>query len=575
MKRKYLTMLLSMSLAVDFLSSCGQPAADSISSSSKPAAPTLTSKTLPLYLMSATSQSELTLAYADGDDSIPFISLEDGLSILKKVYAALDDDKYNLTLADQDGLITLKRENGAYAQLDFAKKTCCFSDFDSFITLSFTADPCDILSRPCFDSEGKPVYVKRTLSSDFYQKGYPVKLDLGAYDIPMYYVGGHGYLPLATFSDLFTSPENYTELYNKQCVIVTDGGPSGDFSPLFYAAPTGQRTASLAQFSYNELKLAYDAFYGLKEIHGITDAESFIANAGLKDDLLSLDPVVSSKALAKFYFGFMGDSHSGYRSNSYLVGKDTSIVKSDILNPSVSDSLKTGLLFSAYRSAFSINQGYQEIGDTAYVTFDHFYFAKSDYYKTPATASETDTVGILSYANSKIKRTDSPIKNVVLDLSCNQGGDADAAIYVLSWMLGDGFIHLKDTSSKAQATTYYRCDANMDHEFNSDDTVYGMNLYCLVSPISFSCGNLVPAMFKESGKVGLIGQTTGGGTGSPLPMSLPDGTSYAESGFRQVSTLKNGSYYDIDRGVEADYFLSKISDFYDRSALTSYIDSLK
>ncbi len=31
-----------------------------------------------------------------------------------------------------------------------------------------------------------------------------------------------------------------------------------------------------------------------------------------------------------------------------------------------------------------------------------------------------------------------------------------------------------------------------------------------------------------------------------------------------MSTYKNGSFYDIDRGAEPDHYIDRISDYYDR-----------
>ena len=39
---------------------------------------------------------------------------------------------------------------------------------------------------------------------------------------------------------------------------------------------------------------------------------------------------------------------------------------------------------------------------------------------------------------------------------------------------------------------FNRCDANRDHEFDDNDTLGDRKLFCLVSPVSFSCGNFVP-----------------------------------------------------------------------------------
>lgn len=38
---------------------------------------------------------------------------------------------------------------------------------------------------------------------------------------------------------------------------------------------------------------------------------------------------------------------------------------------------------------------------------------------------------------------------------------------------------------------------------------------------------------------------------------------------------RNGSYYSIDTGIEPDLILTKIESFYDREALTEYINNAK
>ena len=38
--------------------------------------------------------------------------------------------------------------------------------------------------------------------------------------------------------------------------------------------------------------------------------------------------------------------------------------------------------------------------------------------------------------------------------------------------------------------------------------------------------------------------------------------------------MKNGSFYDVDRGAQPDYFIGDINRFYNRKELTEYINSL-
>ncbi|WP_029318974.1 hypothetical protein [Butyrivibrio sp. AE3004] len=52
------------------------------------------------------------------------------------------------------------------------------------------------------------------------------------------------------------------------------------------------------------------------------------------------------------------------------------------------------------------------------------------------------------------------------------------------------------------------------------------------------------------------------------------GSSMQISGTRRLSFLKNGSFYNIDRGVDPDYIISSPEKIYDREALTEYINSL-
>jgi hypothetical protein len=85
----------------------------------------------------------------------------------------------------------------------------------------------------------------------------------------------------------------------------------------------------------------------------------------------------------------------------------------------------------------------------------------------------------------------------------------------------------------------------------------------------------VPNVFKNTGKVMLLGRTSGGGSCSVLPLSTAYGTDFRISSPYRLAFSKNGSFYDIDRGAEPDFSLARLSTFYDRAALTDYINALK
>ena len=220
---------------------------------------------------------------------------------------------------------------------------------------------------------------------------------------------------------------------------------------------------------------------------------------------------------------------------------------------------------------------YEEIGDTAFITFDEFYLDPNmDYYKKAPTKNAKDTIGIIAYSVQRILRKNSPVKNVVIDLSCNFGGTIDSAIYTIGALIGTTSMSIEDSFTGALVTSIYSVDTNFDGKFNSKDHLKGkgLNIYCLASGASFSCGNLVPCMFKQSPDAAIIGDTSGGGACSVLWISTASGASLRISSHNRISFTKNGSFYDIDRGAEADFFLSKKDSYYNRKKLTKYIDSL-
>jgi C-terminal processing protease CtpA/Prc len=126
----------------------------------------------------------------------------------------------------------------------------------------------------------------------------------------------------------------------------------------------------------------------------------------------------------------------------------------------------------------------------------------------------------------------------------------------------------------SESTMSYQADVNLDHEFNEEDTISDLNLFCLISSQSFSCANLVPWAFKEDGRVTLLGKTSGGGSCVVRPLTTAWGTSFKISGSSQISFVKNGAYYDVDQGVEPDFTIMDYNHFYDREALTKYISEL-
>ncbi len=347
----------------------------------------------------------------------------------------------------------------------------------------------------------------------------------------------------------------------------------------YASASKAPRSFELIKYGFNELAMELDYLYGLKEIHNITDFRTFFLQNEVGIGLADPDAAKADQALTDLTLLWFDDGHSSIVSASYLSESDPATVYG--FGISARQNLSTNL--SALRSQFpGSSLPYYEVGDTAYVCFDSFSATSDDkgtvdYYKLAEEGNmPIDTIGIIYEAHRQITRENSPIRNVVLDLSNNGGGVASTAFYVLGWFLGEANYSYRNTFSGAQTTHYFRADVNLDYEFDENDTLAGrdLNLYCLISPVSFSCGNLVPWVFKTDGSVTLLGKPSGGGSCVVGYNTTAWGASYQYSSNQQLSFTKNGSYYNVDQGVEPDFFINDYRHFYDREALTQFIHGL-
>ncbi|MBQ6482922.1 MAG: hypothetical protein IJI45_17600, partial [Anaerolineaceae bacterium] len=350
---------------------------------------------------------------------------------------------------------------------------------------------------------------------------------------------------------------------------------------LYYGVPKRSISDELAEYNYNELCLAFDTLYGLKAPHDIDSFRQTFWEIGFDEALSSTNPADSDLAVHQFLNYYLDDQHSSYLLVSPYSGSDSMDAHVDISSGTATGIMDEHMFRYMIARLFSREDEvppYEEVGNTAYITFDDFVFGydPEEYYASALgeDAPLDDTVGLIIYAHNQINREGSPIENVVIDLSNNTGGQADAAVFVISWVLCNSYISLKDTFTGAMSNAVYRADVNLDRKFDADDSILDKNVFCLISPVSFSCGNLVPAAFKALDKVTLLGRTTGGGSCIIQPLSTAWGTFFQISGPQRMSFLKNGSFYDIDTGVAPDFTLLKPERYYDREWLTEYINEL-
>jgi hypothetical protein len=587
--KKNLLVAISL-LTIASLSSCGGGASSSAAASSKTASSSslpssssaslsVNTKTVDLYF-SPTNKKSIDLSFVNGVNDIPFLEMNELVKQITLLGTGVLSSAFALTVSNVSGVYTLKRENDSALVFDFNSKTLTYHDYCDFFNRDYAETAVDPMSLSGFNSKGEASLIQRDLANSSERSGLSdVTIALGEKGVPMYRDGDKAYLPLQTFSDFLVSPNPIYYAYNGEAVFAaSDSIKASGYEDLYYPAAKGKRSAVLADFTYKEFIAEFDTFYGLKDVKGITSLDTFATNIGLKEELLSLDPEIADKALAKLAYSYLGDLHTKYMSNSPYLGKNVTIKPSDFYSAEYKDFFDRYTGSKATRAAAYKDMPFFEIvGDTAIFTFDTFELGLGEaYYTSAPTDKAADSLGQMLYAHAQITAAGDKVKNVVMDLSCNTGGQADMAALASAWFLGESVISINDSITGTQGMNAYRVDANLDHKFDDSDALGNRRLYCLTSRTSFSCGNLLPCLFKNSGKVSLIGQKSGGGACVVAPISLADGTVFRISGAKRLDYVKNGTFYSIDQGADPDFAISDLSFLYQngRADLVSYIDSL-
>lgn len=562
------------------------------------------------------------LAFFNGRKSVPYIELGFAFRFFDKALEFIGaDEGHNHTYEVKGNTAIFTRENGAYAIFDAGDGSVTFSDYDMVCRFSSAKNGGDLLVNYPFQTDqngavkknakGAPLVALLERSpqhASVSKKRDKLKLELyKKYGIPMYVYEGAFFLPVSTISDLFFSEYGLCLAYNGKNLFLLDATEPFDdrsrnskgktIERLYYKGDKKNYDADLALFNYQELIMMLEIKYGLTEqVLESAHYDEFFEEHGLKKRFLLGKPKDAEEVLKEFIVIYLDDMHCVMKSPSPYVGKsfdtrvmmDTEVPQTEYWKPFLEGMTKDKNIRSQTKlvDRYGSPVPYMEIGDTAYVTFDsfnnfldnhNFYYTEDFQKEKEDLLMESDPVAIANYANSQINREGSPIKNVVIDISLNTGGSLDAAMYLLSWIQGYARLDIANSKIGSEYSNTYRADVDLDGEITSKDSLASkrLNVCCVVSTATFSCGNLLASCLKESKAAKLVGRKTSGGACAVQACITPDGTAFTFSGNYKFSAVRNGKYYTIDEGVEPDYQIDDAKKMYDRVWLTDYIKSLK
>ena len=549
-----------------------------------------------------TLQGKARAYFKEGAEDIPYVNI-----------TALCNDDFTVEYPEKYKVLITSNNNNytSTALIDLTKRKIYFSNYDHYMSMFQSSS-----SKTFFDIANVQENDFIKIEKSFNSWGAPIEVNFSGFEDFVLCAEIDGklnyYVSLNTFGNLFT---NYRYVYNgKEVYSVNKIINNGFDNPKeFYRFDEGtgkkMRSSALTNFTYNELCINLDLNYGLKELHGnkFDCFDSYFEYVGLKSKLLNPDPEIFCKAIWDLCEAYFSDNHSNFKFASYYCGYD--IAKKFAERVETGDeNLLTGnsflkkmeLYYTARQNVYGEDipgLEFSDDGKTAIVRFDHY--TNSEDYDLNAIIKETNlelgktTEDICNsikenytaiqndikteyylYCVNKMIKKNPKVENVILDMSNNTGGSCRTAVATLAWMLGEVQTNITNSITGAKCSSVYVCDINADGTFDENDTIKDKKLFCLISPASFSCGNMVPAMLKSSDRVVLLGETSGGGSAVVYPTMAAASTTFRISSRYVMSENKNGSNYDIDKGIEPHVRLQPET-LYNKEKICSIVANMK
>lgn len=527
-----------------------------------------------------------------------------------------------------DATMTVNRQDDSYmltasgysATVDVVNDVLESTSYNDFVSLMSLTAP----GQPSFETS-KSLFIKYDHHQYEPAVAPLVKLDFRKYGIDLRDDGKETYFPFATINDMFTDACRHMSGFNGSRILVnTDDTKALNEVDAEFTAPAFQLTEvgdDMARFRYGELCFVIDYFYGYP-------GRSPLEQQGLRTNGLdaTLDAIsggketkqlLKSKNQVEFALGtdalnclladgghttlwvtrWLPESARVAFLTRYNAAKATlPAVITQMMKAAEDASSKSYEQYNALSAQRNIRYGSDHYvtskdGKTAVAVLKSFmdenYTGWQNFYTNGCTSSywqamvsdlqqHPDLVVQTVEALQQARR--SGVKNLVLDVSLNSGGEDDPVGTIVA-LLGDRTA--PDSQRRYSPnwdqnmltgqylTKTFVVDRNFDGVFddrdNETDWVGDLNIVVLTSEITFSNGSVFAAKMKDYGYK-TWGRRTGGGACSIAEYVTPDGMMYQISSSRSHSTYRNKQ--SMDGGTPVDVELTN-EQMYDIEYLNS------
>lgn len=359
-----------------------------------------------------------------------------------------------------------------------------------------------------------------------------------------------------------------------------------------YAKKT--RSNYLSAENYRELCLTFDHFYGLKAEKNIESFDKYFTDKNLKERLLSNNIMEYEDAFVEFIEKDIDDIHSSVSGGENIYS--SSEIQSYISNKC--DSYR-GSRYKAYyqeinelgvlRSKTKFTDSYIVEGNTAYLSFKIFVHDEKNTHPINHQDYQTENheAAVKAYANAvqanpykafALAFNDfgkmNNIKNVVIDVTGNIGGEIRCAPYLAAFMTGDPSVVTRNQFDGSIVDWHYKVNLNGDDTYGGEgDTFAGKYNFYIMSGANFSAGNEFTTMAKINGFAKIIGRKSAGGSCAITPKNDINGLTYRASSMITLMAKDNDKYIANDNGIEPDLTVP-FDNMYDLTQLDAWLNTL-
>lgn len=535
--------------------------------------------------------------YFVNHSSIPYVDVNEFINGLASKQSVGGDTDLVVTAVENNLTIT-NPLNDTSLCLDFLARRATYHGFENFSTRTKEfAEPFGELVN------GGELFLNDLTTYNYYQVNEAYSIDLSQYNVKLYRWGKNYYVPFATMINLLGGSYLNQLIYTgnglyKFLTAVDDS--TLDFNKKILAAGMSWADAEYMEYSYDNIALFIDHYFGLDERESRIDGSSiqyfkdgaYAALAPYKERLLSTEADVSNNALCEFFAKELDDGgHSGYSASDLfgtelfekLRGEETKYAFK-LMDEIAAAREEEGYDVKSVTGDATNNGYYLERGNIAYIQFDSFVLYGGSYKNLEVTDDNygKDSVTLFRYANQRIK-ANPEITDVVIDVSNNGGGYVVAGQYIASWACGGITDVVRNAKTKNMIEMNIKSDVNFDGVFDENDYLSpDINLYVMVSSSSFSCGNKLPVNIQDNRKKNtyFIGSQSGGGScavGESATNFLgANGRFSSDLQFGRVGSTPE-QYLSNENGVKADFYtideVNHAADFADLDTIFAKINA--